>query len=35
MFVIFSKSNFFLVSNPGFTAKIHYGNELHNIIVLS
>ena len=30
MFVIFSKSEFFLVSNPGFIAKIHKGNEIIN-----
>ena len=32
MFVSFSV--YILVSQPGFTAKIHYGNEINNIKIM-
>ena len=34
MFVSFSKSQYFLVSKPGFLAKIHYGKKLKYIKIV-
>ena len=34
MFVSFSKSQYFLVSKPGFLAKIHHGKKLKDIKIV-
>ena len=34
MFVSFSDSDYFLISRPGFTAKIHFGNKIKNFKIV-